>query len=116
MTLHGAHSKCIVGPSVKSAPWSAPKVEKCATFQAVMDPSANQIVVMQIHGCVTTWSLSNGIVLVIKIRRVYVKKPASSGGFLTVGPSFMTQETFPRPASKRTSPEDVESQRDFIST
>ncbi|KAK0136715.1 hypothetical protein N1851_027122 [Merluccius polli] len=28
-TLHGAPSKCILGPSVLSAPWLASKVEKC---------------------------------------------------------------------------------------
>ena len=43
LTLHGALSKCIVGPSMLTAPLPALKVEKCSTFQAAKEPSARQI-------------------------------------------------------------------------
>ena len=48
LTLHGALTKCIVGPSIRLR-GRCQKVEKCSTFQAAPDPSANQIEVMQIH-------------------------------------------------------------------
>ena len=60
-------------------PVSAPakvesKVEFSSTFRAATYPSANQIVVMQIHYMDATWTLSNGNRLCDTTRRGYVKK------------------------------------------
>ena len=63
--LHGALSKCIVCPSVKSAPWSVSNIEMF-NFGAATDPLSNQSAVMQMHYWDATWTLSNEIVFVIQ--------------------------------------------------